>query len=133
VTYKKHLPTCYLVSWDDAQIVKAGYTCHRRWRKFTLRGARLLGLATFPNFRDAFALETDLFDLMIQQLPHAFAGIADARPYLGNDGGGHRECFNYAAVGASLLADCERIATASCERTAGASYTNGTHRTHSLR
>ncbi len=92
--YKRHDPTVYVVIWDNIHVVKVGFTTKQRWRKFVLRGARLIALYTFEKSHDAFQLE-EVGDAWLRAngSGYAFDSTADAAPYLGPDGGGYLECF----------------------------------------
>lgn len=95
-------PTVYAVYWPEINVVKVGYSGGRRWRTFTSRGAQLLQLLDdFTTVGDALDFEA-VCHLVLEEVCHyAFRSAAEAAPYLGNNGGGHRECFK---VPADLLA-----------------------------
>ena len=91
MAYKRHKPATYLVCWGD--LWKAGITSCERWRKFELRGAEVVQVTYFDSVHDALALEEDLLDGLAERGHRPFETKADARDYLGHDGGGWRECW----------------------------------------
>lgn len=92
--WKRTLPLVYVVSWDDAGIVKIGYSTRQRWRRFTLRGARLLAL--FPDDEGRGMGESAFHAAALQVAPPAFRLGPEATPYLG-DPGGYLECYRLPA------------------------------------
>lgn len=82
----------YLVSWDDAGIVKFGSTDRRRWRSFR-NDAQLVLALSFCCAPDCYTLEGDLHYLAGRAWPSAFNDWLEAEPYLGRGGGGWRECY----------------------------------------
>lgn len=115
--YKHTAPSCYIVSWDDDRIVKVGYSHCQRWRKFALRGARVLRVIAFDSSTEAFAAETTLDRYLRDRLPAAFGSSAESIPYMGSDGGGWAECFRFDAD-STAVDECVRIADALTSRTA---------------
>lgn len=109
--YKETQPACYLVAWDEAHIMKAGYSHCQRWRPFVLRGARLVHVEFFPRHTFAFDLEIALDSYLRKSGPLAFISAKHAVPYLGHDGGGWMECRRVPCV-ESATAECTRIAIA---------------------
>lgn len=85
----------YVVVWDDARIVKAGYTTGKRWRKFEGRGARLVALYDHGTDQGAaFAHEDSLHRLFRLLLSPAFYHRTQAVQTLGGTGDGWTECFD---------------------------------------
>lgn len=117
--WKKHPLTIYLVSWDEQGVVKIGTTFRQRWRKFTLRGARLVAtwpLPTAYEFELAAQMEAG------RRWQRAFTTRDAAIPFLGADGAGWRECYRTTPDEALAMIRIMRThdADASCERTADA-------------
>lgn len=115
MTYQHTHPACYLVAWDDERIIKAGYSHCQRWRKFTLRGARLVRVEFFDRSTHAFALETALDAYLRSIGVTAFPSKEAAAEHLGSDGGGWAECIRVPNV-ADALTVCDRIADAFRQR-----------------
>jgi hypothetical protein len=85
--WKRTNPMVYFVSWDDAGIIKVGSSERQRWRRFALRGARIVELVE----RD-YGHESECHAWLRGTYPLAFSTGAEAVPYLG-DGDGYLECY----------------------------------------
>ena len=86
----------YLVRWASEGFVKVGFSCDgKRWRSFTRRGGRLLGIASFPlsEFSGASRAEYLLHIGLPKYLPRAFGHRSEAAHYLGHNGAGWTECY----------------------------------------
>jgi hypothetical protein len=88
--YKKHKPTVYLVRWPDG-VAKVGYTDCKRWRKFVIRGATLVGIWSFFTTYDALTAEIQVRKSL--KCNRAFKEKNESLQYLGHDGGGWTECL----------------------------------------
>ncbi|AVP67335.1 hypothetical protein [Prescottella equi] len=91
--YKKTAPTIYVVAWAADRIVKVGYSDRQRWRPFVLRGAEVVDLIEFESVTDAFDFESWAHGALLRLCERAFSSAADAAKYLGNAGGGWKECY----------------------------------------
>lgn len=97
----RHPATVYLVTWDSAGIFKIGVTNRKRWRDFTLRGARLVALCESEDYADDIEFAAHLTARRIW--PRPFRSAIEAEPYLGRGGGGWLECYSGSAAFAELL------------------------------
>lgn len=94
--YARHVPSVYLVGWDDALIIKPGYTGCRRYRKFEIREATTYGVwggTGARPWREALLTENALGRILRAHCESAFTSAVDAIPYLGARGGGYLECY----------------------------------------
>jgi len=93
----KHNPTVYLVHWPTIDVIKAGFTEVKRWRKFVQHGADLLGTFQYANAHAAFEAETAIEQFLARLTQHqkAFDTKESAVPYLGHSGGGYMECWRF--------------------------------------
>lgn len=91
---RRYEPVVYVVTWDNAEVVKIGYSAYRRWQPFP--GMRLVLALPFRDGIDALALESEAHQIAYRSWPRAFTTAIDATPYLGRDGGGYLECYRTA-------------------------------------
>jgi hypothetical protein len=97
VSRKRGEETAYLVGWPGIGIVKGGYTSHRRWRDFQIRGAVVLALWIFEHHSAAFAAESIVDRCLARLGQRAFRTAVEAEPFLGHRGGGYLECYRLPA------------------------------------
>lgn len=99
MSYRRDADAAYLVAWPQHDVMKAGYSAHRRWRYFEIRGALVLGVWRFESIDEAFAAE-DALDRCLRGLGggRAFTSAAEAAPIIGNGGGGYLECITVPAA-----------------------------------
>lgn len=89
----KRIDSVYAVAWPEHRLIKIGYTHLRRWRTFTARGGVLILEEPFPTSTEAFAREAVLHDRIATRAPKAFHTRTEAKPFLGQSGGGWLECY----------------------------------------
>lgn len=96
-------PVVYVVAWDQAEIVKVGYTAGtRRWKMFR-RDARLIGIEAFGASSAALRREHELHADLASFCPRAFTGRTEAIPFLGGRGAGWTECFRITAFPVEMM------------------------------
>ena len=93
----RHNPTVYLVHWPSIDVIKAGFTEVKRWRKFVQHGANLLGTFQYANAHAAFEAETAIEQFLAHQTQYQkpFDNKESAEPYLGHSGAGYMECWQF--------------------------------------
>jgi hypothetical protein len=91
-------PTIYAVYWPTLNVFKIGFSERKRWRSFLNRGAELLLLKTdFAGLSQAFDFEAACHLVANEVCRPGFESAEDAHPYLGNQGGGYKECYRVPA------------------------------------
>jgi hypothetical protein len=114
--------TVYVVAWDDAGIVKIGFTNDLRRRRRMFLGARLVLALTFPTAMIAYDFESQANHAAFAAWPRAFASSDEARSYISDRARGFLECYR-TTVGEVLeliASQCvvtmpDRIVTPHCE------------------
>lgn len=86
----------YVVTWDEANLVKVGYSSdfRRRTGGYGTRGGALRAVHFFDDDIEAFDAERIAIRGLTGSAPYAFKSAEDARPYLGGKGSGYSECFS---------------------------------------
>lgn len=82
----------YVVSWDEAGIVKIGFADHLSRRLRSFPGARLILALTFPTSLAGFEFEIAAHRSAWTTWPSAFGSRAEALPYI-KGAIGFRECY----------------------------------------
>lgn len=118
--------TLYVVSWDEAGIVKIGFTDHLRRRQKMFLGARLVLALTFPDSLVGYSFEIAANKAAFARWPRAFAAREDAYPYIGDIADGFFECYRTTPEEALefIASRCtvtmpDRIVTTHCDITSG--------------
>ena len=116
VSYKKHPPLVYIVRWPDS-VTKIGFTEHRRWRSFEIRGAAVLARFEFPTTTAAFLVEGLGHEWMRLNGTYAFDALGDSLAHMGSGGGGYAECFHLNGDKVSEMVSLIRLLATSHEGT----------------
>jgi len=82
----------YVVSWDEAGIIKIGFTDHLRRRLRAFPAARLVLALTFPTSLAAYEFEVTAHRAALPAWPKAFSCRVEAGPYIKGIVG-FRECY----------------------------------------
>ena len=85
--------TLYVVTWDEAGIIKIGFTDHLRRRQKAFLGARLVLALTFPTSLIGYDFEIAANRAAFAAWPRAFAKREDAYPYIDDIAHGFLECY----------------------------------------
>jgi hypothetical protein len=82
----------YVISWDEAGIIKIGFADHLSRRLRAFRGGRLILALAFPTSLAAYEAEVTAHRAALTAWPKAFGSHAEALPYLIGVAG-WRECY----------------------------------------
>lgn len=82
----------YVVSWDEAGIIKIGFADHLSRRLRAFPGGRLVLALTFPTSLAGYEFEIAAHRIAWTVWPKAFASRTEAAPYV-NGAVGFRECY----------------------------------------
>ena len=84
--------TLYVVSWDEAGIIKIGYADHLSRRLRAFPDGRLVLALTFPTSLAAYEAEISAHRAAFTMWPRAFGSRTEALPYIVGFAG-FRECY----------------------------------------
>ena len=82
----------YVVSWDEAGIIKIGFADHLSRRLRAFPAARLVLALTFPTSLAAYEAEVGAHRAALTTWPKAFGSRIESLPYIVGTGG-FRECY----------------------------------------
>ena len=88
----------YVISWDEAGIIKIGFADHLTRRLRAFPAGRLVLALPFPTSLAGFEFEIAAHRAAFKTWPKAFASRAEADSYI--IGGGFRECYRATAADA---------------------------------
>lgn len=90
---RKHVGVVYVVEWPAIGVVKVGVTEHSRWRSWRQFGGYLLHIEPFDSVLDAYDVEGEIHRFLWSNADPGFTSAMEAAPYLGDRGGGWKECY----------------------------------------
>lgn len=85
--------TLYVAAWEQAGIVKIGFTDHLHRRRKALAGAEVILTLTFPDSLAGYDFEIAANATAFRTWPRAFASRTQAIPFLPPFGRGYTECY----------------------------------------